>query len=91
MKAIPFNGDLLCPDCGRPGLEVLVKEDLGADEKWDEVQVQVVHCPGCGLHSLAQYLENRWGARDIVRHEIVEPEECHVKTLPDSIVRRLGH
>ncbi|HEX7901073.1 MAG TPA: hypothetical protein VF950_25160 [Planctomycetota bacterium] len=52
-----------CPGCRRPELQVRSSFDLGGDDAWDEVALQILSCP-CGFRAVGVYQESRRGALD---------------------------
>lgn len=54
-----------CPDCsGVNSLNILNSIELPADNRSDEITVQIIACRSCGLQGLAVYEESRRGALD---------------------------
>ncbi len=55
---------LVCPDCGAATLEIVEKIELGADERSDEHDLQLLKCSSCGMNAIGEYEESRRGPLD---------------------------
>jgi hypothetical protein len=53
---------LQCPECESARLQIEHALELGADERSDEVTLQIVHCAACDMEAVAVYEEARRGA-----------------------------
>lgn len=68
---------LRCPECGEARLRIEEAMELGADERSDEVALQIVLCAGCGFEAVAVYEESRRGAlgEEAFRHNAFPTDE----------------
>jgi hypothetical protein len=57
-----------CPACNSAALSIAHRIELPADDRDDEIALQVVRCAPCGFTALADYRESRRGASDRVGH-----------------------
>ncbi|HEX6913124.1 MAG TPA: hypothetical protein VF142_22125 [Longimicrobium sp.] len=68
----------ICPDCSGRRLRIAASLELQPDRWWDEITLQVVECPDCGVRGAAVYEESRRGALDSeawnhLGHRLPEP------------------
>lgn len=55
----------ICPDCLNSGsLEILESLQLPADERSDDITIQIIACENCRFRGLAIYEESRRGSWD---------------------------
>lgn len=80
---------LICPDCQSNALDIFQSLDLPPDSCNDEISLQVVKCPKCGLHALALYEESRHGALDSEswHHEAYRVSEEDFQMVSEVIQR----
>jgi hypothetical protein len=72
-----------CPRCGAADFRVEASIELPADARSDEITLQCVTCPACGLRGAGVYQESRRGRLD------AEAWEYKVHDLDEQVWMRL--
>jgi hypothetical protein len=80
-----------CPACERSELQIQDRLELGGDDTWDEVALQVLRC-ACGFGALGTYREFRRGSLDseTVEHEGHAADEDQIREA-ETLIRALDH
>jgi hypothetical protein len=75
-----------CPSCARFDLQIQLSLELGGDDTWDEVALQILRCP-CGFGALGTYRESRRGSLDseTVEHEGHAANEDQIREAETAV------